>query len=82
MHSTMDPTVGTFAGSIVEPIDVLTMDIHILMEDILLTPMEATGWATEWAMEATEWAMEATGWAMEAMEDIIAHPISGDGVIN
>jgi len=81
MLSTMDPTVGTFAGSIVEPIDVLTMDIHILMEDILLTPMEATGWATAWAMEATE-AMEATGWAMEAMEDIIAHPISGDGVIN
>ena len=75
MLSTMDPTVGTFAGSIVEPIDVLTMDIHIPMEDILLTPMEATGWATEWAMEAT-------GWAMEAMEDIIAHPISGDGVIN
>ena len=89
MLSTMDPTVGTFAGSIVEPIDVLTMDIHIPMEDILripmedilLTPMEATGWATAWAMEATE-AMEATGWAMEAMEDIIAHPISGDGVIN
>jgi hypothetical protein len=97
MLSTMDRTVGTFAGSIVEPIDVLTMDIHIPMgdilripmedilripmEDILLTPMEATGWATAWAMEATE-AMEATGWAMEAMEDIIAHPISGDGVIN
>ena len=78
MLSTMDPTVGTFAGSIVEPIDVLTMDIHIPIEDILLTPMEAT----EWAMEATGWAMEATGWAMEAMEDIIAHPISGDGVIN
>ena len=38
MHSTiMDPTVGTFAGFIVEPIDVLTMD----MEGIILTPMEA-----------------------------------------
>jgi hypothetical protein len=37
MHN---PTVGTFAGFIVEPIDVLTMDIHIPMEDILLTPME------------------------------------------
>src|SRR5262249_56461970 len=41
MHSTiMDPTVGTFAGFIVEPIDVLTMDIHIPMEDIIRTPME------------------------------------------
>ena len=41
--TTMDPTVGTFAGFIVEPIDVLTMDMEdtILtpMEDILLTPM-------------------------------------------
>jgi hypothetical protein len=37
MRSTiMDPTVDTFAGFIVEPIDVLTMD----MEDILRTPME------------------------------------------
>ena len=80
MLSTMDPTVGTFAGSIVEPIDVLTMDIHIPMEDILripmedilLTPMEATGWATE--------AMEATGWAMEAMEATIVHPISAEGL--
>ena len=41
MHSTiMDPTVGTFAEFIVEPIDVLTMDIHIPMEVIILTPME------------------------------------------
>jgi hypothetical protein len=41
MHSTiMDPTVGTFVGFIVEPIDVPTMDIHIPTEDILLTPME------------------------------------------
>jgi hypothetical protein len=32
----MDPTVGTFAAFIVEPIDVLTMD----MEDIIRTPME------------------------------------------
>jgi len=41
MHSTiMDPTVATFAGSIVELIDVLTMDIHIIMEDIITpTPM-------------------------------------------
>jgi hypothetical protein len=42
MHSTiMDPTVGTFAGFIVEPIEVLTMDIRITMEDIIIpTPME------------------------------------------
>jgi hypothetical protein len=39
MHSTiMDLTVGTFVGIIVEPIDVLTTDIHIPMEDIILTP--------------------------------------------
>jgi hypothetical protein len=36
MHN---PTVGTFAGFIVEPIDVLTMVRHIPMADILLTPM-------------------------------------------
>jgi len=30
----MDPTVGTLAGFIVEPTDVLTTDIHIPMEDI------------------------------------------------
>jgi len=40
----MDPTVGTFAGFIVEPIDVLTMDmediLHTPMEDILRTPTE------------------------------------------
>ena len=36
MHN---PTVGTFAGFIVEPTDVITMDIHIPMGDILLTPM-------------------------------------------
>jgi hypothetical protein len=87
MHN---PTVGTFAGSIVEPIDVLTMDLRIPMgdilripmedilripmEDILLTPMEAMEWALEWAMEAT-------GWAMEVMEDIIVHPISAEGLI-
>jgi hypothetical protein len=36
MHSTiMDPTVGTFGGSIVEPIGVRTMDIHITMGDII-----------------------------------------------
>ena len=46
MHNTiMDPTVGTFAGFIVEPTDVLTTDIRIPTEDIMgdiidLTPME------------------------------------------
>jgi hypothetical protein len=36
MHSILDPTVGTFAGSIVELTDLLTMDIHIPTEDVLL----------------------------------------------
>ena len=68
MHSTtMDPTVGTFAGFIVEPIDVLTTDIHIrmedIMEDIILTPMEDI-------MEDIP---------PTPMEDIIVRPISGDG---
>ena len=53
MHSIMDLTVGTSAGFIVEPTDVLTMeDIHTPMEDIMgdiLTPMEAME-----AMEATD----------------------------
>jgi len=40
MRSTiMDHTVGTLAGFIVEPIDVLTTGIRIPMEDIILTPM-------------------------------------------
>ena len=39
MHSIMDPTVGTSAGFIVEPTDVLTMDIHIPTE-VILTPTE------------------------------------------
>ena len=36
MHSIMDPTVGTFAGSIVELTDVLTEDILIPTEDSLI----------------------------------------------
>ena len=36
MHSIMDPTVGTFAGSIVELTDVLTEDLLIPTEDILI----------------------------------------------
>src|SRR5215469_11155963 len=35
MHSIMDPTVGTLAGSIVEPTDVPTEDILPPTEDIL-----------------------------------------------
>src|SRR5437016_14663231 len=35
MHSIMDPTVGRFAGSIVEPTDVPTEDILPPTEDIL-----------------------------------------------
>ena len=42
MRSTiMDHTVGTLAGFIVEPIDVLTTGIRIPMEDIILTPTGA-----------------------------------------
>ena len=67
MLSTMDPTVGTFAGSIVAPIDVLTMDIDIPMEDILPTPME----------DILLTPMEDI--LLTPMEDIIVRPISGDG---
>jgi len=37
MHNWL--TVGTFAGFIVELIDVLTMDIRIRTQDIIPTPM-------------------------------------------
>jgi hypothetical protein len=59
----MDPTVGTFAGFIVERIDVLTTD----MEDIIRTPME----------DITEDIMEDI--LRTRTEDIIVRPISGDG---
>jgi hypothetical protein len=59
----MDPTVGTFAGFIVEPIDVLTTD----MEDIILTPMEDIMGDIMEDIPPTP------------MEDIIVRPISGDG---
>ena len=36
MHSIMDPTVGTFAGSIAELTDVLTEDSLIPTEDSLI----------------------------------------------
>src|SRR5262249_3710220 len=43
MHSTiMDPTVGTFAEFIGEPIGVRTMDIHISMEGTDHITMEDT----------------------------------------
>ena len=67
MHN---PTVGTFAGFIVEPIDVPTMDIHIPMEDILLTPMEDI---LHIPMEPMEDILHIP------MEDIIVHSFSGDG---
>ena len=68
MHGTiMDPTAGTFAGFIVEPIDVLTMDMEDIpptpMEDILRTPME----------DITEDILRTR------TEDLIVRPISGDG---
>jgi 2-phospho-L-lactate guanylyltransferase (CobY/MobA/RfbA family) len=67
MHN---PTVGTFAESIVEPTDVRTMDIHIPMEDILHIPMEDIPLTP---MEPMEDILHIP------MEDIIVHPISGDG---
>jgi hypothetical protein len=71
MHSTtMDPTVGTFAGFIVEPIDVLTLD----MEDILRTPMEGI---LRTPMEDIRTPMEDI--IRTPTEDIIVRPISGDG---
>jgi len=72
MHSTiMDPTVGTSAGFIVEPTDVLTMeDIHIPMEalgDMDLTPMEAMEALGDLDLTPME--------AMEALEDLDLTPM-------
>jgi hypothetical protein len=64
MHN---PTVGTFAGFIVEPIDVLTMVLHIPMEDILLTLMEDI-----LHTPMGDILLILTG-------DILVHPFSGDG---
>jgi hypothetical protein len=71
MHN---PTVGTFAGFIVEPIDVLTMDLHIPMEDILLTPMGVLLTPMGDILHIpTEGILHIpTG-------DILVHPFSGDG---
>src|SRR5262252_2107785 len=84
MHSTiMDPTVGTSAGFIVEPTDVLTMeDIHIPMEalgDMDLTPMEAMG-AMEALGDMDLTPMEAMG-AMEALGDMGLTPMEAMGDI-
>ena len=63
MHSTiMGPTVGTFAGFIAEPTDVLTMDIHPTMED----------------MEYMEDTEDMEDIILTPTGDIIVHPISGD----
>jgi hypothetical protein len=72
MHN---PTVGTFAGFIVEPIDVLTMDIHIPMEDILLILMEdilLTPMGDILLTPMGDILHIPTG-------DILVHPFSGDG---
>ena len=76
MHSTiMDPTVDTFAGFIVEPTDVLTMDILIPPEDILHTPMG------DILLIPTEDILLTPMGDMPLIptEDILVHPISGDG---
>jgi hypothetical protein len=64
MHN---PTVGTFAGFIVEPIDVLTMVLLIPTEDILLTPMGDILHTPMGDILHTP------------MGDILVHPFSGDG---
>ena len=72
MHN---PTVGTFAGFIVEPIDVLTMVLHIPMEDILLTLMEDilhTPMGDILLILTEDILHILTG-------DILVHPFSGDG---
>jgi hypothetical protein len=64
MHN---PTVGMFAGFIVEPIDVLTMVLHIPMEDILLTHM-------------VDILLTPMGDILHIPTgDILVHPFSGDG---
>ena len=52
MHSIMDPTVGTFAGSIVELTDLLT-EADLLTEDILI-PTEDIPIPTEDSLIPTE----------------------------
>ena len=80
MHN---PTVGTFAGFIVEPIDVPTMDLNIPTGDILLThtgdilltPMEDTLHIPTGDILLTPMGdilLIPTG-------DILVHSFSGDG---
>ena len=72
MHN---PTVGTFAGFTVEPIDVLTMVLHIPMEDILLTPMEDI-----LLTHTGHISLTPMGDILHIpTEGIIVHPFSGDG---
>ena len=66
----MDPTVGTFAGFIAEPTDVLTMDIHLTME--ATEDMEATE-----ATEATEDMEDMEATILTPTGEFIVHPISG-----
>jgi hypothetical protein len=63
MHS-MAPTVGTFAGFIVEPTDVLTMDIHIPME-VILTPTEDILTASEDILVRFTFAIVISGLAAQ-----------------
>ena len=69
MHSILDPTVGTFAGSIVELTDVLTMDIHIPTEDILI-PTEDIPPASDNIL------VRFTGWHHETRTNYTAPKIS------
>jgi hypothetical protein len=72
MHN---PTVGTFAGFIVEPIDVLTMDIHTPMEDTLHIH---TGDILHIPMEDILLTHTADI-LLTPMGDILVHSFSGDG---
>jgi hypothetical protein len=81
MHSIiMDPTVGTSAGFIVEPTDVLTMeDIHIPMEvvgDMDLTPMEAMG---DMVGDMDLTPMEAMGDMVDMVGDMDLTPMEAMG---
>ena len=65
----MDPTVGKFAGSIVELPDVPTMDIHIPTEDILI-PTEDIPPASDNIL------VRFTGWHHETRTNYTAPKIS------
>ena len=71
MHN---PTVGTFAGFTVGPIDVLTMVLHMPMEDILLTPM-----GDILLTHTGHIPLTPMGDILHPTGGIIVHPFSGDG---